>query len=1368
MGKKIVIFMLVTMMALGALPLTAGAASDGAYEVGYAKADINPYWHAWAKWSEGKSWPNAGTYPYQDFYDSYDLVPLPMAGYGNNESRLSRPKLMDDNGSGVGASRTNVAKAKTSATAKSETTLKPGTFYSYVYANNKDYQDVHLSSNRYTKAFAAEMGVTYEDGIYGENDGDGVWATCVLVKDPQTDSYLLMIGIDNIGVDSSLNSYIRQTILEQKEVKALGLTEDRILINANHTHGSVALTIQYDEDDTETTYPLARNTFNDNLTFTSQELYYYLNFYKNYLREQLAAATVKAIADLETAVTMEKGVIDAGLQTGHHMNGVRHNVQTYTPTSGSKPPITYVRGSSFNNDMNGDGTYDSNYAGSGFNASAPVSESDDSLKILKFTFKDKAPIAMVNFRAHSTANNKEAAKALHYNISADWVSPLRYEMERAGYRFSLLYGNSGNLGTGVSSDANKLIAYDQAYYSAADGYWIMPATPYGRAIAQAAKALLGDISEKNKSITEAMHEVPMDALLLQKTTYLAKQQTFTPLEMAAAMKYRNNADYVNNNSTVKIKIADGETVSNGGETITVTKGGTVVIGSKYHANSIFGRYGATSKTSLELNTIRLGDAVAFYTTPIEASDRYFTNTIEKTANILAQASKVNDWWNLNEPDKWGVPFDLSLTNGSRGYITNELAYDYGKDYTGNDYVVAIGSYESQNSAHARGEGEKIVATLNGMLRNMGPKDGYCEACGAITTWQPLNTTNITKSTYYLAGGHYYLAGNFAYGYQVKINSNQKVCLDLNGFTYSGESNSSDSRAFNVSGTLNVMDHSAAKTGKLQGQGKKNVTTYKGGTLFVNKTGTVNLYSGTLTQQKSEGYSASQGGVVQLEGAMHIYGGTVKDGLAVNGGNIYVEVGGVLTMDGGRIENGRAEKDSGTPMGGNVYCGGSFRMTGGEICGGHAFFGGNVQVQGGNASFTMTGGKIYGGEAGYEKKDVADVCTGQSSSDELAQFRMEGGYIQQAIYSQGKLTLTGSNDGDAPLRVAVKAPAERLFIEGKYTGNIDLVLSNDSQYLNLPAGSKICNVVDADISEAVINLPDYSDMEVAVDGDSLVLKKKAEAYVNGTPFKTISEAVSAYNKDGGWLQLNADSLKITGVTRDLYLDLNGNRVSSINLGGYKLIGKDSATDDYSSKTADSYGTLPIGTVSQPADGYLSTMISNRTSFHKYELAMTEVNLRPSCAGIYYTCVFRGDEVVKARVKEFGVAVSLETDMTRQDWIDNITQDQSGLTHVWFSGDRWTVGQVETNGALVRNILKPALPAAQNKDRAKMQISGVNYVQMRDGTWLFGDTCSYSLQDVVETVNDTFTYYSASLLDMYKTYESVMREWKTDRIAEMAKQ
>ena len=1002
MTKKLFALLIVLCLCVGVLSVTAvpaaaaGAAKAGnAYEVGYAKVDINPYWHEWVEWSKDTTndIPEGirGTIPYTDYYDEYDMLPLPMGGYGNNAYRLSRPKLMDDNGSGVGASTTNVTNTSryylksdgTYATATSAghyTALykRSGNIFSgYTYTKDTDYQDVHLSSNRYTKDFAAQMGVTYADGVYGENDGDGVWATCVLVKDPQSNSPLLMIAVDNLGVDNTLTGLIKETILAQPEVQAIGLTEDRILINSNHTHGSVALGTDYKSTDTETTYTLAEGTFADeSYTFTSQQLFWYLNFYKNYLREQLADAAVQAIADMEVAQTMEKGTIDTSLQTGYQLNGVRHNVQTYYGDD-EKPEITYVRGSSFNNDMNEDGDNDSHMASTNYSASTPVSESDDSLHILKFTFANKEPIAMVNFRAHSTANNKQAAKLLHYNISSDWVSPLRYQLEQNGYRFSLLYGSSGNLGTGVSSDENSVIPHSYANYNTTLKRWELPATPYGKQIAQAALALLGDVAEKNNAITLDMTEVTMGKIQSLRSDFLLKKQEWSPLAYAAALAFYNAGSPTYGG---RYTIADGETVSytnSSGKTSSITlgegEGGTFVVASVYHANNIKAKYESKANLHIELNAILLGNQVAFATVPVEASDRYSSKEIAGDDQIITNGVSnynENDWDKLIG-DSWGTPFVMSLTNGSHGYVPNQLAYDYGKSYTGTDYMVAKGSYESHTTWADRGAGEQMVDTLSNMLRSVEPRIADCPVCGKDQQWYPLSTAYFDEAnSHNLTGGHYYLASDFDYESYARISEGTTVCMDLNGFTYSAESYSAASRAFNLYGTLNLFDFSDAQTGKMQGYGVKWATSteFSAGTITVGNGGTLNLYSGSLTMNHVDGYGPYHGGVVSVNSnsTFNMYGGSVYGGVAYNGkqdatecngGNIYIAGSNAkFNMYGGRIYGGTAYN-----KGGNLYISsGTANLLGGTMEGGNAASGGNIYAAG--ATVVIDGTTVTGGTA----------------------------------------------------------------------------------------------------------------------------------------------------------------------------------------------------------------------------------------------------------------------------------------------------------------------------------------------------------------------------------------------------------------------
>ena len=463
---------------------------------------------------------------------------------------------------------------------------------------------------------------------------------------------------------------------------------------------------------------------------------------------------------------------------------------------------------------------------------------------------------------------------------------------------------------------------------------------------------------------------------------------------------------------------------------------------------------------------------------------------------------------------------------------------------------------------------------------------------------------------------------------------------------------------------------------------------------------------------------------------------------------------LLQIEAGVIENGRAEKSGTNTMGGNVYCGGTMVMTGGTIRGGYAHFGGNVQVQGAAAVFTMQGGVICDGTAGY-KTDVADLCTGQASNEKgFAMFRMEGGYIETAAYSQGNILLTGTTDTANAVRVVVKKPGDRLVIQGTYTGHIDLVL-NDDQYLGLPAGARIGKADNADISGAIINLPDYPDMELAVQGSDLVLRNKTMVLVNGTAYHDMTSAVSAYNTSGGQMRLMTNGLQISGLRRDLHLDLNGKRLLGVQTGSYTLYCKDSATDDFSSPTESAYGALPAGTAYQPEEGYLAVTDGDWISFHRYEIALTAVNLRPGNAGIYYSTCFRGDEVFRAQVQRYGVAVSLEDGKWQQ-------QLAKGENCVWMESARWTAGDTATNSVLIQDIMKPTLTDAQNSQRAQLPVYGICFVQLKDGRQLFGQACGYSLRQVLEQFDSSGQSIPTTVLDMYKTYASVMSPWNLPRI------
>ena len=233
--------------------------------------------------------------------------------------------------------------------------------------------------------------------------------------------------------------------------------------------------------------------------------------------------------------------------------------------------------------------------------------------------------------------------------------------------------------------------------------------------------------------------------------------------------------------------------------------------------------------------------------------------------------------------------------------------------------------------------------------------------------------------------YFYLIGNVELTNQCVIKENQKVTLDLRGYTIYGKK---DLRIFATWGEgayLGIVDSSKAKTGQLVARGEK---MDQGGCLWI-RFGTVELFGGTLDASKAR--TVKNGAAVLLkEGAtFNMYGGQILGGtsLAVTGksgnvsngcgGNIYIE--GNFNMFGGKIAKGRSVgvitgDTSSMGIGGNLYVSktGVVNITGGIIEAGNSTgpganiytngqinIKGDVQILGGTADGPgKNGGSIY--------------------------------------------------------------------------------------------------------------------------------------------------------------------------------------------------------------------------------------------------------------------------------------------------------------------------------------------------------------------------------------------------------------------------
>lgn len=242
-------------------------------------------------------------------------------------------------------------------------------------------------------------------------------------------------------------------------------------------------------------------------------------------------------------------------------------------------------------------------------------------------------------------------------------------------------------------------------------------------------------------------------------------------------------------------------------------------------------------------------------------------------------------------------------------------------------------------------------TDDGIFSAGGDVIANCPVCETEVTWKELNTipTDSGKTTTTLAAGHYYLSNDVNKSGHYSVSSG-KYCFHLNDNDII-----STARAIVVnSGTLNIMGK-----GHVSGSGNYNGTlkAYCG---VLDVVGAANLYGGTYTSNNEAGAVVVRGNaatnfVNMYEGAsivrntekpgiavrifddgdFNMYGGLVSGGTGTGefGGNFTLQPSKVtsrttvLNIYGGTVENGTADK------GGNVYAYGATAVVG--------IFGGNI-------------------------------------------------------------------------------------------------------------------------------------------------------------------------------------------------------------------------------------------------------------------------------------------------------------------------------------------------------------------------------------------------------------------------------------------
>lgn len=1198
MAKKVILTICALAVLLGAFVVATpqAKAAEEAYQVGYARVDINPYIDP--------------TLTGSDLVAQSNIMALPLYGSGDVWNRLSTYGLVDDNGDGK------------------------------------------------------------------VNEEDGLKATCIAITD-HTGNTVLLITMDLIGglMSSQVHAEIVSRVEEavaSGELSNVKLTSEQIYYNGTHTHNAPATT----------SYVAAGMTGTNNAGVELSVVNENLGIWIERTVEDVGDAAIMALKD-RAAATITKDAIstseNSGILAGKVMNSVRH----------------------YNNEADGC------VAGDNFNTrgSDPkqVTQVNDTMYLLKFDFSEhnaasgetKLPIVLANWRAHPSLNNSSAYKKSSSNcISSDFINSFRYNLEhdstvlstghavagKATYRVAFFQGAGGNVNPRGYEVTDGVAAYNWID-SIAKTRSESRGNIYGRFLSVMAKNGLNNAANRE---TVSVGEI---RTLQYSQVAQRKNSGITALAYEAAKSYQATGP----TNPYRYTNAAGE---------------TYVIASKFHANNIVSSWNkslqmaADSFASLELNTIKIGDNLAFVTASGEIFDYYY-----REEGVFTEA---NNKWNDLISEEYGTPFVLELCNGMNGYVPNSYAYEYNLGSA----KWSTGAYEAHTTPYAKGTGETMIDSFGLMLDKLsqsdkGTYDAYCQHCGQTVTWSVYNGKGSLNT------GHYYLMADNGTP-QIHINREQQVCFDLNGHTLKGET-----RAFYTysegNATLNLMDSSEAQTGRVLGCGASlgACIGFGGGVIVVDKGNTLNLYGGTLEFYEKGLNSVSSGGVLRSMGTVNMYGGTIGNSVT-------------HSFKGDYVKSGVYSADR-TAYGAAVHFTGAFNMYGGTI------------------------------EAGTVCQITGTVAQNADGVDLYSQTVTEKDGVGACMFAGGKLTVAG-DARIADVYYNRTSTASYFCIDTTTTpfaGNVLLTYKSPAE--NAVVGS--CTGTQGltgsvMISGTAMNVKTSEGKLIAATGTVLLM----DGNTCTRSFDTVAEALAAYTYNGAnYIQLSADVNDSITVDKPAYLDLNGYYITGrITVkDGAALYCMDTQTDDYTIDDEMAYGMLTgelDGNVSA-ADGYIRINEKNGASFHRVELQINAMSLRAADVGVYYTCSFRGDEVVADEVLSYGVVLSLmqEPDSGTYSSFKNF---QSGTS---------------VTGTLLRGIMKTENSAGTNQKNGETLVYGRPYIQTGDG-FVFGDCVARSLQQQLEDIDlmwsDLTQTQKASVLKLYSTYATAMDTWTLPNIRQAA--
>lgn len=269
-----------------------------------------------------------------------------------------------------------------------------------------------------------------------------------------------------------------------------------------------------------------------------------------------------------------------------------------------------------------------------------------------------------------------------------------------------------------------------------------------------------------------------------------------------------------------------------------------------------------------------------------------------------------------------------------------------------------------------------------------------------------------------------------------------------------------------------------------------------------------------------------------------------------------------------------------------------------------------------------------------------------------------------------------------------------------------------------------------------------------------------ATIGTAAYTSLQAAVDAY--DGSTIRLEHTTDEAVSISKDVRLDLNGfDLTGAVTVTGGTLYALDSQTDDFTVNDEAGYGSVAnvTGSIAAASD-YLMIQESGSYSFHRVDLQIHTMTLRPEEAGVYYKSNFAGDEIVAANVDRYGIALSIKA-------VPSAENIKTACATSYFTG--FSAGSNgEGTSTLLKNVMKTANTDAVNTAQAKMPVYGRAYILTNDGSYFFGEAVARTLQEQAEQVATdavwkdlTDAQIDATVL-MYRKYRHTMKAWKVSNI------